>query len=119
METGTIKGILLSGLIIAAMIVGVLFAPPSRATTQQDYEYFSILESNGLQIKSPRIAKGVAFAICDELNAGRDWRLIMTELMDGGDWDIDTAATVFAAAVSVYCPSLDPSIGQQKTDSLA
>jgi hypothetical protein len=33
METGTIKGLLLSGLIIAAMIVGVVFAPQSRATT--------------------------------------------------------------------------------------
>lgn len=119
METGTIRAFLLTGLIITAMILGVLFAPKSHATTEQDYQYFSLLENNGMHIKSPKIAKDVAYAICDELAAGRNWRLIMTELMDGGDWDIDTAATVFAAAVTVYCPSLDPSVGHQMDESVA
>ena len=52
METGTIRAFLLTGLIITAMILGVLFAPKSHATTEQDYQYFSLLENNGMHIKA-------------------------------------------------------------------
>ena len=58
----------------------------------------------------------MAYAICSDLSSGRPWQFVMTELMDGGDWDIDTASTVFASAVTAYCPALDP-IGS--SDSVA
>lgn len=108
MSVQTVRGMLLSMLIGAAMVAGVLLASNAKATPDQDYEYFALLQNEGMQITSPSKAKAVAYAVCNELRAGNNWRLIITELMNGGDWDFDTAATVFSVAVVVYCPSLTP-----------
>lgn len=108
MTSQTVRGLLLSLLIGAAMVAGVLLAAPSKATPEQDYIYFALLEDNGLNVTSPTKAKATASAVCNELAAGTNWRLILTQLMSGGDWDLDTATTVFAAAVIAYCPALQP-----------
>lgn len=108
MSAMTIRGLLLAMLIGAAMIFGVLLAAPSKATSEQDYIYFSLLENNGMDITSPAAAKEVAAAICSELARGRDWRLVVTEVMNGADWGVDDASTVVAAAIVAYCPQYDP-----------
>lgn len=101
-------GILLSILIGAAMAAGVMLAPTARATPQQDRQYIMLLEQNGMTVTDPVKAKATGYAICEELDTGTPWRRIITALMDGAKWDIDSAAVVFAVAVTVYCPSLAP-----------
>lgn len=102
-------GILLSVLIGAAMAAGVMLtAPTARATPQQDREYYTLLEQNGMTVTDTVKARNTGYAICQELDAGTPWRRIITALMDGADWDLDSAAVVFAVAITVYCPSLYP-----------
>ena len=109
MNATTARGMLLATLIGAAMIAGVLLAAPSEATTEQDYMYFSLLESNGVDVTGPQDAIYTARIICNELDSGRPWRLVLTELMTAADFDLDTASTILAAAVLAYCPHNDPS----------
>lgn len=108
MSAMTVRGLLLAILIGAAMVVGVLLAAPSKANSEQDYIYFSLLEDNGMTIKSPAAAKQLAYAICGDLERGRDWRLIVTDVMNGADWTSNDASTVVAAAIVAYCPQFDP-----------
>lgn len=115
MNAQNVRGLLLSMLIGASMVAGVLLAAQAKATPEQDYVYFSLLENNGMTVTSPSKAKAVGRAVCTELAAGNPWRLVVTELMDGGDWDLDSASTVFAAAVTAYCPSLAPNLGGSST----
>lgn len=116
MKSETVRGLLLSVLIGAAMAAGIMLtAPHAKATPEQDYTYYSLLESNGLTVLSPSNAKLTATAICNELAAGNSWRVILTELMNLGDWTLDDATTVFAAAVIAYCPELKPDFGRQIT----
>ena len=112
MTTQTIRGLLLSIIISALMVAGVLAASNAKADPQQDYVYFSLLEGEGLEITDPYKAKSTAYTVCNELADGMGWRLILAALMTAGDWDVDTAAKVFAAAVTVYCPSLKPDFGE-------
>lgn len=108
MNAMNVRGMLLAILIGAAMVAGVLLAAPSRATTEQDYTYFSLLESNGVEVTAPQDAIYTARIICNELDAGRNWRLVMTELMTAADFDLDMASTIMAAAIIAYCPQHDP-----------
>ena len=107
------RGILLSILIGALMVAGVLAAGKASADSADDYQYFSYLESEGLVITNRVQARATAFAICNDLALAGDWQTIVATLMDGGEWDVDTAATVFAAAVMVYCPELRPNFNDQ------
>lgn len=92
-------------LIAALMAAGVLLAAgDADADTQQDYTFYSILESNGVTVTSPKNAKLAAAAICAELAAGTDWRLIVTTLMTEGDFDLNTASTIVSASITAYCP---------------
>lgn len=118
MTRSTVRGLLMSMLIGAAMVAGVLLAGNAKATPDQDYEYFALLQNEGLVITSPAKAKAVGYAVCNELRAGQNWRIIMTELMNGGDWDSDTAATVFSISVVVYCPNLVPAELRQAKDKV-
>lgn len=109
MTKTNVRGMLYSLLIGGLMVAGVLLtAPHAKATPEQDYMYYSLLENNGLRVTSPVQAKNTATIICNMLSSGDDWRLILTQMMTGADWDVDTATTVFAAAVTVYCPDLKP-----------
>lgn len=108
MTAQNVRGLLYTILIGALMAAGVMLAPTSRADSQQDYTYISILQSEGYNIKSPQKAINLAYLICGELATGRDWRLVLTDLMVAGDADMETATTVFAAAVAVYCPQYAP-----------
>jgi hypothetical protein len=109
MSKTNLRGLLYSLLIGAFMAAGVLIAAPqAKADPEQDYVYFSLLEGNGMSVTSPAAAKATAAAICNALSSGTDWRMVITELMNGGDWDVDSATTVFAAAVIAYCPQLEP-----------
>lgn len=110
MSKANTRGILLSLLIGAVMAAGILLASNAKASPQEDYEYFTLLENNGLVITNRYKAKSTAYTICNELAAGTGWRTILHGLMDGGDWDLDTAATVFSVAVVVYCPELEPDL---------
>lgn len=102
-------GILLSALLGAAMAAGVLLtAPQAKADQQQDYEYFTILEQQGLVVTNHYRAKYAAQAICSELDSGTPWRSILKTIMETADWNLDSAASLFAVAVTVYCPSLSP-----------
>lgn len=113
MNATNIRGMLLAMLIGAAMVAGVLLAAPSRATTEQDYTYISLLENNGVEVTAPQDAIFTARIICNELDAGRNWRLVMTELMTAADFDLDTASTIMAAAIIAYCPQNDPTVEEQ------
>lgn len=109
MNAQTIRGALLSLLIGALMVAGILVASESAATPSDDYEYFSLLESQGLVVTSRPQAKATGYAICNELASGTGWQPIMATLMGGEpEWDFDTAATVFSTAVVIYCPELKP-----------
>lgn len=108
MNATNIRGMLLSMLIGAAMVAGVLLAAPSEATTEQDYNFFAMLEGNGVEVTAPQDAIYAARIICNELDSGRNWRLVMTELMTVGDFDLDTASTIMAASIIAYCPRHDP-----------
>lgn len=107
-------GLLLSALIGAAMAAGVL-AAPVKADPNQDSEYFYLLEQQGLEVTSKSRAKQTGLAICHELSAGTSWRSILKTLMVGADWDLDSAATVFAVAVTVYCPQLAPDLDGERS----
>lgn len=104
------RGILLSMLIGALMVAGILAAGKAAATPQDDLEYFNMLENQGLVITNQSQAKATGYAICNELASGTGWQSIMRTLMGGGEWDMETAATVFATAVVVYCPELKPDL---------
>lgn len=119
MTRTNVRGLLYSLLIGGIMAAGVLLAPHAKATPDQDYVYFSLLEGNGLKVTTPSTAKATAAAICNNLAAGTSWRMILTELMNGGDWDLDTATTVFAAAVIAYCPELEPDFGDATVGEVA
>lgn len=108
MSKDNIRGILLSVLIGALMAAGVLTAGNAKADSQQDYEYLQILESQGFHVTNPGIAKDNARIICSQLASGRYWKLIVTDIMTETDSDVQSAVVQFAAAVTVYCPSLDP-----------
>lgn len=108
MSKDNIRGILLSILIGALMAAGVLTAGSARADSQQDYTYLQILESQGFHVTNPSIAKSNARIICNQLASGRYWKFIVTDLMTETDSDLQSAVIQFAAAVTVYCPSLDP-----------
>lgn len=110
MNANTIRGLLFSMLIGAAMVAGVLLAAPSKATPEQDYQFFALLENNGMSVLSPSAAKRTAADICNSLASGRYWKLVITDLMNGGDWTLQQSSTVFGAAVLTYCPSFDPRI---------
>lgn len=108
MTAQNVRGLLYAILIGALMAAGVLLAPTAKADTQQDYTYLTILKNEGYNVTSPQKAINVAYLICGELAKGRDWRLVLTDLMVGADVDQETAVTVFAAAVVVYCPQYRP-----------
>lgn len=114
-----IRGLLISMLIGAVMVAGILAAGKANADTADDYQYFSYLESEGLVITNRAQAKATAYAICNELALAGDWQTIMATLMSGGDWDVDTAATVFSAAVVIYCPELKPDFNQSTPGRVA
>lgn len=78
-----------------------------RKYGQDDYQYFSMLENQGLVVTDRSQAKATGYAICNDLANGVGWQSIMRTLMGGGEWDMETAATVFATAVVVYCPEPD------------
>ena len=101
------RGMLLSLLIWAVMVAGVIFAAgKASATPQDDLEYFSMLENQGLVVTDRSAAKATGYAICNELAGGTHWKSIMATLMGGEPvWDFDTAATVFATAVVIYAPN--------------
>lgn len=112
--TQNIRGMLLSILIGAVMVIGVLAAAgKANATPQDDLEYFSLLESQGLVVTDRAQAKATGYGICNELAAGTRWQSIMATLM-GDEWDFETAATVFATSVVVYCPELKPDFNGQE-----
>lgn len=112
MTAQTVRGVLLSLLIGALMAAGILVsAGLAKADTAQDYQFFALLEDAGITVTSPRNAKLAAAAICGELAAGNDWRLIVTEIMTTADFDLDTSSTIVAAAITAYCPSLAPGRG--------
>ena len=90
------------------MAAGVLTAGTVKADSQQDYEYLQILESQGFHVTNAAIAKKNAQIICAQLASGRFWKLIVTDIMTETDSDVQSAVVQFAAAVTVYCPSLDP-----------
>lgn len=119
MVRNNIRGLLLSLLVGAVMVAGVLIAGKANADTADDYQYYSYLESEGLVITDRALAKATAFAICQELALANDWQTIMATLMAGGDWDVDTAATVFAGAVTIYCPELKPDFNQSSPGRVA
>jgi len=108
MSKDNIRGTLLAILIGALMAAGVLTAGTAKADSQQDYAYIQILESQGFHVTNPGIAKNNARIICNELASGRYWKLIVTDLMTETDSDLQSAVIQFAAAVTAYCPSLDP-----------
>lgn len=108
MSKDNIRGILLSILIGGLMAAGVLTAGSAKADSQQDYAYIQILESQGFHVTNPGVAKNNARIICSQLASGRFWKLIVTDIMTETDSDLQTAVIQFAAAVTVYCPSLDP-----------
>lgn len=109
MTKSTLRGLLCAMLIGALMVAGVLAAAgAARADTQQDYEFITTLQERGWIITNPRIMKQNAIIICDQLATGRDWRLIVTDIMTGADYSVESAGELFAAAVIVYCPALNP-----------
>lgn len=104
-----VRGLLLAFLIGAAMAAGVILTTPqAKADSQQDYVYYSLLENNGMHITSPARAKELGLLICQELNQGRSWRLVVTDIMTGADFDLDSATTVVASAIIAYCPAQNP-----------
>ena len=112
MATQTVRGLLLAALIGALMAAGVILTmPEAGADTQQDYTYYALLEDAGITVTSPRQAKLVAAAVCAELAAGTDWRLIVTHIMTEGDFDLTTSSSIVAAALVAYCPQLQPEEG--------
>lgn len=108
MTAHNVRGLLYAILIGAFMAAGVLLAPAVKADSQQDYTYINLLQSEGYTVTSPQKAINVAYLICGELATGRDWRLVLADLMVAGDTDLDTATTIFAASVAVYCPQYAP-----------
>lgn len=109
MTRNTTIGILSSILIGGVMAAGVTLASGiARADTQQDYTYLQVLETNGFHVTNPAVAKSNAQIICSQLASGRHWKLVFTDLMTGSDSDLHSAAIQFAAAITVYCPALDP-----------
>lgn len=113
-----VRGILFSLLIGAVMAAGVILAAPSKATPQQDTQFYRLLEDQGMIVTDKVKARSTAWTICDALDAAVPWQAVVTALMDGGSWDLDSAATVFATSVFVYCPNLAPSF-DEKAGSLA
>lgn len=112
MNAHNIRGYLAAVLIGAAMVAGVLLACPAKASPEQDYQYFALLERQGLTVTNRTQAKATAYSVCNALAAGTNWRPILRQLMSG-DLDLDSAATVFATAVTVYCPELEPDLDNE------
>lgn len=109
MTRTNVRGLLLAFLIGALMAAGVILTTPqAKADSQQDYIYFSLLENNGMHITSPSAAKELGLLICRDLIGGRSWRLIVTDIMTGADFDLDSATTVVASAIVAYCPAQSP-----------
>ena len=116
MNTQTIRGLLLSIAIGALMAAGILFASASaKATTEQDYLYYALLEDGGFTIMSPQTMKRNAQIVCSQLSAGTDWRLVVTDIMTDADYDLDTAALIAASAITAYCPENTPADLQPQT----
>ena len=42
------------------------------------------------------------------MNSAKDCKKLWVATLMGDEWDFETAATVFATSVVVYCPELKP-----------
>lgn len=109
MNANTVRGLFLAMLIGAAMVAGVLIvAPKAKATPEQDYIYYALLEGNGFRISDPQVMKRNAQIVCADLYSGTNWRVVMARIMSEANHTVDEASTILAAAVIAYCPEMTP-----------
>lgn len=113
MTKTNIRGLLYSLLIGGIMAAGVLLAAPSKATPDQDTQFFAMLEQEGLQVTNPTLARASAYTICNELATGTSWRAIMRELMGEAGWTVEASAALLAISITVYCPDLAPDLDNE------
>ncbi|AZS12594.1 hypothetical protein HWB99_gp058 [Mycobacterium phage DrLupo] len=81
----------------------------ANATPAQDAQFFALLESEGLTYVSADVAIAQARAMCADmdysgLNAGE----IVQAAMQLWDMDYETAVSLTAISIVVYCPWNDP-----------
>ena len=74
---------------------------PADAT---DDAFFDVIDAAGITYKTPERAILVAYAVCVDLEDGRNAEQIAVELADTVGLPVESASLFVAAAIAAYCP---------------